>query len=223
MMSVREKIKEFRHTLPTEVELIAVSKFHTVEEIKSVYDTGERHFGESRVQELQNKYTQLPDDIYWHFIGHLQTNKIKYIAPFVSLIHSVDSVKLLEAINREATKINRKLRCLLQVHIASEETKYGFSPEELQELLGTTLLSQLENVEIIGLMGMATNTDNRQQIKEEFAQLRLLYVSLKNEYFASQSSFCELSMGMSQDYAIAIEEGSTMIRVGTAIFGKRTY
>lgn len=223
MTSIRENIEIFRRTIPQEVTLVAVSKYHTIDEINAAYEVGERDFGESRVQELQEKQPHLPSDIRWHFIGHLQRNKVKFIVPFVSLIHSVDSIRLLRTIDREANKIGKTVRCLLQVHIADEETKYGFVPEELHELLRGDDFQALENVEIVGLMGMATYTDDQEQVRAEFTQLRTLHTLLQKEYFSHQPSFCTLSMGMSQDYTIAIEEGSTMIRIGTALFGERAY
>jgi pyridoxal phosphate enzyme (YggS family) len=200
-----------------------VSKFNPNEAILEAYETGERIFGESKVQELCTKYEMLPKDISWHFIGHLQSNKIKYIVPFVQLIHGVDSYKLLTEINKIAEKHEKRVNCLFQVHIAKEETKFGFSADELFDTLNTRELKQLNNIQICGLMGMATFTDNKAQINSEFKYLKSLFDQIKNEYFVENESFCELSMGMSDDYQIAIEQGSTLVRVGSLIFGARNY
>lgn len=220
-MNIKENIQELRKGISENVKLVCVSKFHSEDIIMEAYDAGERNFGESRVQELVAKYPNLPEDIQWHFIGHLQTNKIKYIAKFVSLIHGVDSFRLLKGIDRHAKRADRVVKCLLQVRIADEDTKYGFTPDELREMLEDKEFLELENVEIAGLMGMATFTDDKEQVRSEFQFLKRLYDEIKEKYFAGKSSFQELSMGMSDDYPIAIEEGSTMIRIGTAIFGKR--
>ena len=208
--------------------MICVSKFHPNEAIIEAYQTGERDFGESRVQELLPKYEALPKDIRWHFIGHLQTNKVKQIVPFVHLIHSVDSFRLLECINREAEKIGRKVRVLLEVHVAKEETKSGFTPEELLSL--DLPLSSLNHVEICGLMGMATNTDDEQEIRRCFQAIRQLADTCLSRYHADTTStgYTEdteriISMGMSDDYLLAIQEGSTMVRIGSSIFGERHY
>ncbi|MDI3526645.1 MAG: dependent protein, partial [Tenuifilum sp.] len=209
--------------LPSHVKLIAVSKTHPVEAIMEAYNAGHRLFGENKVQELVSKYEQMPKDIEWHLIGHLQTNKVKYIAPFVSLIHSVDSLKLLKTINKEAAKNNRVIDCLLQVHIAQEETKFGLSTQELHDILKSPELDQLNNIRICGLMGMATFTDNIQQVRNEFRNLKNIFDEVKNAYFQMESFFKEISMGMSGDYRIAIEEGSTMVRIGSNIFGHRIY
>ncbi|MHB9054781.1 MAG: YggS family pyridoxal phosphate-dependent enzyme [Paludibacteraceae bacterium] len=222
-MSVSQNIAEIRKNIPANVKLICVSKFHSENAILEAYEAGERFFGESRVQELTDKQPKLPNDIQWHFIGHLQTNKIKYIVPFVSLIHGVDSLKVLEEINRQAEKAGRVVHCLLQVHIATEETKFGFSADELTDIFSGKEFEELKNVEIDGLMGMATLTDNSDQIRNEFRTLKKLKDELKTLFFANQDSFSELSMGMSDDYKIAIEEGSTMVRIGTSIFGFREY
>ncbi len=221
MNTIAQNITQIRTSIPDDVTLICVSKFHPVESIQKAYDIGERHFGESRVQELQTKQPQLPTDIQWHFIGHLQTNKVKYIAPYVSLIHGVDSFKLLKSIDKEGKKNNRKIACLLQVHIAKEETKFGFSEEELIEILSSNEIKELNHIEIKGLMGMATFTDNQKQVATEFTQLSKLHSTIKKRFFSQQSSFKELSMGMSNDYLLAIEKGSTMVRIGTTIFGQR--
>lgn len=188
-----------------------------------VYETGERDFGESRVQELTDKKPQLPDDIRWHFIGHLQTNKIKYIVPFVNMIHGVDSLKVLVEINKQALRAEKVTACLLQIHIAEEDSKFGFSPADVTELLSGDTFSSLKNIQIVGLMGMATFTEDETQVRKEFKSLKKLFDQIKTDFFADDSSFCELSMGMSLDYLIAIEEGSTMIRIGTSIFGEREY
>lgn len=222
MSSISKNLLSVKNTLPGNVCLVAVSKLHPQEELVEAYSSGQRVFGESRVQELLQKQHNLPKDIEWHFIGHLQTNKVKDIVPFVSLIHGVDSIKLLQAIDKEAYKANRKVSCLLQVHIAQEDTKFGFSAEELKHLLNNGI-HQLSSVSICGLMGMATFTDNEAQVRSEFRSLKTLYDELKKAYFVEQEPFNTLSMGMSNDYKIAIEEGSTMVRVGSLIFGERKY
>ena len=180
-------------------------------------------FGENKALEMRDKHEALPKDIEWHFIGHLQTNKIKYIIPYVSLIHSIDSLNLLKEVNKEATKKDRRVDCLLQFHIAQEETKFGLSYDEAVQLLTSAEYKQMENIRIVGVMGMATFTDNNNQVSAEFATLRDIFDRLKKEYFSTEESFCELSMGMSDDYPLAIEQGSTLVRVGSAIFGKRNY
>lgn len=187
------------------------------------YNAGHRIFGENKVQELVPKYEAMPKDIEWHLIGHLQSNKVKYIASFVSLIHSVDSLKLLEVIDKEAQKHNRVIDCLLQIHIASEETKFGLSADELEELLSSNDFREMKNIRVVGLMGMATFTDNMAQVRMEFKFLSTLFQSVKAKYFADKPWFKELSMGMSSDYAAAVEEGSTMVRIGSNIFGHRNY
>ena len=220
---ISEQIKSIKASLPEGVRLIAVSKFHPNEAILEAYEAGQRLFGENHVQELTTKHESLPADIKWHFIGHLQTNKVKYIAPFVSLIHGIDTPKLLMVVDKEGAKVGRVIPCLLQIHIATEETKFGFSREECLEMLSSGILSELQHVQICGLMGMATNTDDEVQIRKEFHTLRALFEELKETYFKDAPAFKELSMGMSDDYPIAIEEGSTLIRVGTKIFGERDY
>lgn len=222
-MSIPENITKIKGELPRNVKLIAVSKTHPVSVIMEAYRTGHKIFGENRVQELVAKFDEMPKDIEWHLIGHLQTNKVKYIAPFVSLIHSVDSLKLLSVINKEAQKCDRVIDCLLQVYIASEETKFGLSADELHELLQSPELDQMQNIRICGLMGMATFTDNMQQVRMEFRFLKNLFDEVKQKYFQGKPWFKELSMGMSSDYQIAIEEGSTMVRIGSNIFGHRSY
>ena len=222
-MSVLRNIQEIRNHIPANVKLVCVSKFHPESAVLEAYEAGERIFGESRVQELLDKQPNLPADIHWHFIGHLQTNKIKYIVPFVDLIHGVDSLKVLKEIDKQAENAGRVVSCLLQVHIAQEETKFGFSAGELAEMLESDEFREMKNVEISGLMGMATLTDNSSQIRQEFRKLKVLRDEIKQLYFTLNNSFTELSMGMSDDYLIAIEEGSTMIRIGTSIFGVREY
>lgn len=222
-MSIAQNIQEIRKNIPANVSLVCVSKFHPENAILEAYNCGERIFGESRVQELLAKQTKLPADIQWHFIGHLQSNKIKLILPTVSLIHGVDSSNLLKEINSRALKAGRVVSCLLQVHIAREETKFGFSIEEIHQMLSGIEFGSLENVQINGLMGMATLTDDKEQIRAEFRTLRQLYDELKREYFQNNENFLELSMGMSDDYQIAIDEGSTMVRIGSSIFGMREY
>ena len=222
-MSIPCNIQSIRQHIPSHVRLVCVSKFHPNESIIEAYETGERVFGESKVQELCGKQESLPKDICWHFIGHLQTNKIKYLVPFVSLIHGVDSYKLLTEIDKQAAKAGKTVNCLLQIHIANEETKFGFSADELTEMLDAGAWKHLKNVQLCGLMGMATYTDNREQIREEFRGLKILFDKVKTIFFALELTFCELSMGMSDDYQIAIEEGSTLVRVGSSIFGHREY
>ena len=210
--------QDFKSKLPPHVKLVVVSKMRPLEQIERLYHAGQRVFGENRPQELKTKYEALPKDIEWHFIGHLQKNKIKYIAPFVSLIHSIDSFSLLQEVNRYAEKYNRIIPCLLQFYIAQEETKYGFSLEECENMLINPLFSSLKNIIITGVMGMATFTENKDAIREEFQKLYQYFTRIKNHYFAEQSEFKEISMGMSDDYRVAIEEGSTMVRIGSAIF-----
>lgn len=206
------------NAIPTNVKLVVVSKMHPIEQIQCLYDAGQRVFGENRPQELKAKYEALPKDIEWHFIGHLQTNKIKYIAPFVSLIHSIDQFSLLQEVNRYAAKNNRIIPCLLEFFIAQETSKFGFSMKECEEMLRHPDFFSLKNVKITGVMGMATFTDNKIQICEEFNTLRCYFEQLKNRYFSNDPDFKEISMGMSDDYEIAIAERSTMVRVGSAIF-----
>jgi len=222
-MSVAQNLKFIKNNIPENVTLVCVSKFHSETAIMEAYDVGERVFGESRVQELTEKYNHLPKDIQWHFIGHLQTNKVKYLVPFVALIHGVDSFKLLSEINKQAEKINRKINCLLQVHIATEESKFGFSAEELMELFESKNIRSLEFINVKGLMAMATFTDNQEQIKNEFLGLKKLFEMIKENYEVNNSDFSEISMGMSDDYKLAIQAGSTMVRIGSSIFGHRVY
>jgi len=220
---VAEKIKEYLEILPRSVKLVAVSKTKPEYMITEAYNVGQRIFGENKVQDLALKYEHLPKDIQWHMIGHLQTNKVKYIAPFVSLIHAVDSLKLLKEINKQAKKNNRVISCLLQFHIADEDSKFGMDEMEVEALLESADFASFQNVQIAGVMGMATYTDDQEQIRSEFAHLKSYYQELRQKYFRNVDSFKEISMGMSGDYQIAIEEGSTMIRVGSAIFGARHY
>jgi len=221
-MSIADNIKELNKELKlTKAKLVAVSKTKPAEDVQQAYDAGQRIFGENQVQELVEKYETLPKDIQWHLIGHLQTNKVKYIAPFISLIESVDSLKLLQEINKQALKHNRVIDCLLQVYIADEETKFGLSYDELIELLRDPEYAQLKNVRIVGLMGIATNTESEKQINDEFHELKVLFDGIKVSFFRKEDSFKEVSMGMSSDYKIALEQGSTMIRVGSTIFGQR--
>lgn len=222
-MSIQTNIQEIKKSLPPHVTLVAVSKTHPVETVMEAYNAGHRIFGENKVQELVPKYETMPKDIEWHLIGHLQSNKVKYIAPFVSLIHSVDSLNLLEIIDKEAQKCNRVIDCLLQIHIASEETKFGLSADELEELICSQVFKEMKNIRVIGLMGMATFTDNMAQVRVEFRFLANLFRSVKERFFADKQWFKELSMGMSSDYALAIEEGSSMVRIGSNIFGHRNY
>lgn len=222
-MSVAENIEKIKALLPAHVQLVAVSKTKPAELIMEAYNHGQRIFGENKVQELVAKYESLPKDIEWHFIGHLQSNKIKYMIPFVHLIHGVDSFKLLKAINTEARKAGRVISCLLQFHIAEEETKFGLSIEEAMEMLESEDFKSLNNVLIAGVMGMATYTEDEEQIRKEFALLKAYFDKLKTGYFVNNPAFKEISMGMSGDYPIAIEQGSTMIRIGSHIFGERNY
>jgi len=212
----------FRNQLAgKDCRLIAVSKTHPVERIKEAYDVGQRIFGENKVQELVAKQAELPKDIEWHMIGHLQSNKAKQLVPVVSLIHSVDSFKLLEEINKQAKKVNRIIACLLQVHIAKEETKFGFDEAELIDLIQSGKITALDSVKVIGLMGMATFSNNKEQVRNEFKSLKKLFDQIAKMNLPANMEMKELSMGMSQDYQVAIEEGSTLVRIGTAIFGSR--
>lgn len=222
-MSIQANIKKVLTDLPQGVRLVAVSKFHPNEAIEEAYAAGQRIFGESKVQEMTQKYETLPKDTEWHFIGHLQTNKIKYMAPFVAMIHGIDSFKLLEEVNKQAAKVDRILPCLLQIHIAQEETKFGFSFDECKEMLATDKWKELTHIRICGLMGMATNTEDAEQIKKEFCSLNTFFKEIKQAYFTENTDFKEISMGMSHDYPLAIEAGSTLIRVGSKIFGERNY
>ncbi|WP_027067239.1 MULTISPECIES: YggS family pyridoxal phosphate-dependent enzyme [Maribacter] len=216
-MSIKENLLAVTNTIPNSVTLVAVSKTKPMSLIQEAYDEGQRIFGENRVQEMTEKWQKMPKDIKWHMIGHLQRNKVKYMAEYVSLVHGVDSPRLLAEINKQAEKHNRVISCLLQVHIAEEDTKFGFNEEELLELVSNEEFKTYKHIKIEGLMGMATFTDNMDQVRREFKSLKELYAKLKNNY----TDFNTLSMGMSGDYKIAIEEGSTMVRIGSSIFGSR--
>ncbi|PLX12317.1 MAG: YggS family pyridoxal phosphate-dependent enzyme [Marinilabiliales bacterium] len=223
-MTVSDNIKQFLKTeIPDNVKLIAVSKTKPVEMILEAYHSGHKIFGENKVQDLAAKYEDLPKDIEWHMIGHMQSNKVKYIAPFVSLIHGVDSFKLLKVIHKEGEKNNRKIDCLLQFHIAKEETKFGLDLTEAYEFLRSDQFKNLNNVNICGVMGMATFTENEDTIRSEFKELVHIFNELKETIFINSADFKEVSMGMSGDYKIAIEEGATMVRIGSLLFGARNY
>lgn len=223
MFDVAKNLHEVLRNLPDGVKLVAISKFHPNEYLEAAYREGQRIFGESQVQELTRKVETLPKDIEWHFIGHLQTNKVKYIAPYISMIEAVDTLKLLKEINKQAAKYNRVINVLLELHIAKEESKYGFTPDACRELLESGEWKQLKNVHISGLMMMASNVDDRNQIKKEMTMAADLFDELKAKYFADDPDFKEHSWGMSHDYDIAVECRSTMVRVGTTIFGPRVY
>jgi pyridoxal phosphate enzyme (YggS family) len=219
-MSIQQNLLQIKSTLPEHVTLVAVSKTKPVSDLMEAYNAGQRIFGENKVQEMVDKWEQMPKDIEWHMIGHVQTNKVKFMAPFVSLIHGVDSLKLLEEINKQASKNNRVIDCLLQIYIAEEESKFGLDEEELDALLASTTFEEMKNIRIVGLMGMATFTDNQNQIKKEFSHLKSIFDRLQS----LQTANCKLqtvSMGMSGDYQLAIACGSTMVRIGSSIFGGR--
>ncbi len=220
---IKENLLQIRSSLPESVKLVVVSKTRTIAEIMEAYDTGQRAFGENKVQELLLKQKQLPQDIEWHLIGHLQTNKVRAVIPYVFLIHSIDSLRLLQTVDREAGLAGRITKCLLQVHIAREETKFGFSDEELTELLTSDGVSSLKNTTISGVMGMATFTDDMAQVRQEFRLLSNIFEELKEKHFKHNPAFCDISMGMSDDYPVAVEEGSTILRIGSKIFGPRNY
>lgn len=223
MSSIAENLKQIADSLPEGVKLVAVSKTKPAGMIEEAYRTGQRAFGENRAQEMAEKHEVLPKDIEWHLIGHLQTNKVKYVAGFVAMIHGVESLKLLETIDKEARKHGRVIPCLLQFHVAQEETKFGLDVEEARELLQSESYAGMKNVQVVGVMGMATYTDDEEQVRGEFRRLHEIFNELKQDYFAEKPEFRELSMGMSGDYRIAVEEGSTMVRVGSSIFGERSY
>jgi PLP dependent protein len=218
---IEENLKQVKKQIPEHVTLVAVSKTKPVSEIEKLYAVGQRVFGENKVQELVDKYEILPKDIQWHLIGHLQTNKVKYIAPFVSLIHSIDSFKLLREVNKEAKKNNRIIDCLLQFHVAQEDTKFGLSMDEANEILSSKEFVEMQNVSIVGLMGMASFVEDEEQVRNEFRTLEQYFQVIKSHYFKFNDHFTEISMGMSGDFQLAIEEGSTMVRVGSSIFGTR--
>lgn len=221
-MVIKNNIAKFSALLePYHARLIAVSKTHPVDKIQEAYDAGQRLFGENKVQELVDKQAKLPSDIAWHLIGHLQRNKVKYIAPFVSLIHSVDSLRLLEEINKQGQKLDRKIHCLLQVFIATEETKFGLDAKEVHDLIFSSKISGYDHVQIDGLMGMASLTENKDQIRKEFGSLKKLFDDLSRQPLPANVKMAELSMGMTSDFALALEAGTTLVRIGTAIFGDR--
>lgn len=220
-MAIAEQIQKLRQTLPPHVSLLAISKYQPVEAVKEAYEAGQRMFGENHIQEMAAKAAVLPHDIQWHFTGHVQTNKIKYMAPFVDTIHAIDSFRLLREIDKHAAKYKRRIDCLLQIHIAQEETKYGFTIDECRELLANEPWRELQHIRIVGLMAMGSNTDDMEQVRNEFRQIKQLFNELKTIYFPNEASFCQLSEGMSDDYPIAIEEGSTIVRIGSMIFGNR--
>ena len=222
-MSVASEIVRFTDELPANVRLVAVSKFHPVEKLMEAYSAGQRIFGESRVQELVQKAQEMPADVQWHFIGHLQTNKVRALLPHVSLIHSVDSERLLDCIDKEAERIGRTVDVLLQIHVAQEEAKFGFTLQEITQLANSGKLTAMSHVRVVGVMAMATNTDDDAEIRREFAEAHHVFYTLKDGCFFGDEHFCELSMGMSDDYRLAIAEGSTMVRIGTMIFGAREY
>ncbi len=222
-MSVASEIVRFTDELPANVRLVAVSKFHPLEKLMEAYSAGQRIFGESRVQELVQKAQEMPADVQWHFIGHLQTNKVRALLPHVSLIHSVDSERLLDCIDKEAERIGRTVDVLLQIHVAQEEAKFGFTLQEITQLANSGKLTAMSHVRVVGVMAMATNTDDDAEIRREFAEAHHVFYTLKDGCFFGDEHFCELSMGMSDDYRLAIAEGSTMVRIGTTIFGAREY
>ncbi len=222
-MNIREKIVEIKKQIPEGVTLVAVSKTKPIEDIMQAYDEGQRVFGENKAQEMKEKQALLPKDIQWHMLGHLQENKVKYIVPFVSLIHSVDSLKILHAINKRAIICERVVDCLLEIDISHEETKFGLSKEELYNLLSSPEYEQMKNIRVCGLMGIGSITDDNSKTREEFRGLRALYSEIKDKFFAGKDYFRHVSMGMSGDYDIAIEEGSTIVRIGSKIFGERDY
>ena len=223
MYDVSGNLRQVLSNLPEGVRLVAISKYHPNEYIEAAYAEGHRIFGESHEQELRQKHETLPKDIQWHFIGHLQTNKVKYIAPYVTMIEAVDSLKLLKEIDKQAAKCERIIDVLLELHIAEEETKYGLTPDALRELLAGGEWRELKHVRICGLMMMASYVDDTEQIRSEFRLAKSLFDEVKAQYFADDDAFCERSWGMSHDYLIAVEEGSTMVRIGTTIFGPRVY
>lgn len=223
MTNIQTAIQEIRTELPQGVRLIAVSKTHPESFIEEAYEIGQRDFGENKVQEMTAKAESLPKDINWHLIGHLQTNKVKYVAPFVYMIHSIDSQKLIDTVEKEAAKAGRTVKCLLQVHVAKEQTKFGFSPGELEAFLADGQYKSLPHVMICGLMAMATNTDDEREVEAEFEEARQLFKSVKERYFQADDNFRELSMGMSGDYKLAVAHGATYVRIGSRIFGQRDY
>lgn len=223
MGGIAERLTALRSQLPEGVRLVAVSKFHPLEALQEAYDAGQRVFGESRALEMADKASRMPADVEWHFIGHLQTNKVKTVAPHAALIHSVDSPRLLSAIDAEGRKLGRRMRVLMQLHVAREETKFGFTPEELDEFLTTELVDSLTSTDIVGVMGMASNVDDEERIRQDFRLIRQSFDRLKAVVFATRPEFAIVSMGMSHDWPIAVSEGANMVRVGTTIFGEREY
>lgn len=223
MAGIAENLCRIRAEVPQGVELVAVSKFHPVEALREAYDAGQRVFGESRVNELVAKAGALPGDIRWHFIGHLQTNKVRAVIPHVDLVHSIDSERLLRFVDSEARRIGRRVKVLLQLHVAKEETKFGFTPDELLALVTSALVDSLPGVEIVGVMGMASNVDDDTRIAQDFAEIKNTFDTLAAGPMAGRESFREISMGMSHDWPLAVAHGSTMVRIGTAIFGEREY
>ncbi|KDN54057.1 YggS family pyridoxal phosphate-dependent enzyme [Flavobacterium seoulense] len=221
-MSITSNLLSIKSTLPENVTLVAVSKTKPVADLMEAYNAGQRIFGENKIQEMTEKWEVMPKDIQWHMIGHVQTNKVKFMAPFVSLIHGVDSLKLLQEINKQALKNNRVIDCLLQIYIAKEESKFGLDEKELEDLLNSNEFKEMKNIRILGLMGMATFTDNQEQIKKEFSYLKSIF-DKTNQNLTSNCQLLTLSMGMSGDYQLAIESGSTMVRIGSSIFGNRNY
>ncbi|ADY31095.1 YggS family pyridoxal phosphate-dependent enzyme [Cellulophaga lytica] len=221
-MSIKQSLLEIKNSLPETVTLVAVSKTKPVSDLEEAYAAGQRIFGENKIQEMTQKWEVMPKDIQWHMIGHVQTNKVKYMAEYVSLIHGVDSLKLLKEINKQAKKYNRVINCLLQMHIAEESTKFGLDLEELNSLVSSDVFKTLENIKVVGLMGMATFTDNQNQVKKEFGTLKEVFSSLQSTK-STNLDVKILSMGMSGDYKIAIDQGSTMVRIGSSIFGSRNY
>lgn len=222
-MSIKDNIISYNNKINGNARLIAVSKTKPIEDLQEAYEAGQRLFGENKALEMRDKHEVLPKDIRWHFIGHLQTNKVKYIAPFVELIHSVDSLHLLQQINKEAIKNNRVIDCLLQIDIAHEETKFGLEEAEADALLSSEEFAKLENVRICGVMGIGSITDDKNKTKEEFHNLKEYFLKAKEKFFKSKTYFCELSMGMSEDFEIALQEGATLVRIGSSIFGARDY
>ena len=220
-MPIGEQITRLRKELPEGVSLLAISKYQPIEALQEAYDAGQRMFGENHIQEMAAKAASLPKDIQGHFTGHVQTNKIKYMAPFVNLIHAVDSFRLLREIDKHAAKHERCIDCLLQIHIAQEETKYGLTVDECRHLLSEEPWRELQHIRITGLMAMGSNTDDMEQVRSEFKQIKNLFDELKEKYFPDEPSFCQISEGMTDDYSIAIEEGSTIVRIGSMIFGER--
>lgn len=223
MHLITENLQKVSSQIPDTIKLIAVSKLKPIEDIQIAYNSGHRYFGENKAMEMKTKWEALPKDIQWHFIGHLQSNKVKYIAPFVHLIHSVDSIKILHEINRQGLKNNRIIDCLLQFHIATEETKFGLSLNEAAELLESETFKSMNNIRICGVMGMASYTENKILIRQEFKTLYMYFIEFKKNYFYKKEYFKEISMGMTNDFELAIEEGSTLLRIGSAIFGERNY